>query len=102
MRKAEYRLSPKAIEDLAEIWNYLSSLNEPAADALMERIHLKLMSTLDFPLQGSPRPRLGPKARILLEGEYVIVYEPAGYGLHVVAVAHARKRPENWLTRKIT
>lgn len=97
MPKAEYRLSPKAIDDLAEIWNHLSLINEPAADALMERIHSRLTAALDFPLKGAPRPRLGPKARILIEGRYIIIYEPAEYGLYVVAVTHHRKRPEDWL-----
>jgi plasmid stabilization system protein ParE len=85
---------------LAEIWNYLSSLNESAADALMERIHLKLSAALDFPLSGSPRPVLGPKARILVEGQYIILYEPADYGIFVAAVVHHAKKPENWLKDK--
>ena len=100
MRKAEYRLSPKAIDDLRDIWDYLAPLNERAADELMENIHERITSALDFPLTGSPRPKLGPKARILIEGQYVIVYEPSDYGVYVVAVAHGRKRPQDWLKPK--
>ena len=97
MPVAEYRLSPKAIEDLEEIWNYLSPINEPAADALMDTIHQRLQTAVDFPLMGAPRAALGPNARILVEGLYVIVYEPRDYGLLVVTIVHARKRPEDWL-----
>jgi plasmid stabilization system protein ParE len=93
----EYRLSPKAISDLQTIWNHLAALNERAADTLLENIHRKLVAALDFPLTGSPRPALGPTARILIEGQYIIVYEPADYGLYVVTIVHGRRQPSNWL-----
>ncbi|MDB5526850.1 MAG: plasmid stabilization system protein [Rhizobium sp.] len=96
MPETEYRLSPKAINDLQNIWDYLSPLSERAADVLIENIHKKITSALDFPMQRSPRPKLGPKARILIEGQYVIVCEPADYGLFVVTVVHGRRRPDDW------
>jgi toxin ParE1/3/4 len=97
MSKAEYRLSPKAIEDLRAIWDYLAPRNEKAAEALLENIHNRLTLTLDVPEAGSPRPKIGAKARILLERPYVIIYEPAAYGIYVVAIVHGRRRPKNWL-----
>jgi toxin ParE1/3/4 len=74
--------------------------NEPAAGALVERLHVKIVSALQFPFKGAPRPSLGAKARILVEGQYVIIYEPADYGLLVVAIADSRKRPKDWLKSK--
>ena len=51
----------------------------------------------DMPGVGSPRPELSRTARILVEGRYVIIYEPMPYGILVVAVVHGMRNPENWL-----
>jgi toxin ParE1/3/4 len=100
MQRAEYRLSPKAINDLNNIWTYVSEHNELAADALLRRIRDRIGTAAIYPEIGAKRPRLGPKARILIEGSYVVVYEPADYGVYIVAIAHARRRPSHWLKDK--
>jgi len=100
MPRAEYRLSPKAIRDLNSIWTYVSEHNEPAADALLHRIRDRIRSAAIYPEIGAKRPRLGAQARILIEGSYVVVYEPADYGVHVVTIVHARRRPSHWLKDK--
>ena len=49
------------------------------------------------PEMGAPRPELSPTARILVEGSYIIIYEPMPYGIFVVAVVYGGRNPENWL-----
>ena len=100
MPRGEYRLSPKSIRDLNKIWTYLAEFNEPAADALLRRIHDKIRAAAIHPEIGARGSKLGVKARILVEGEYVVVYEPADYGAYVVTVVHGRRRPSNWLKDK--
>ncbi len=46
---------------------------------------------------GAPRPELSPTARILIEGSYVIVYEPMPCGIRIVTVVYGGRKPENWL-----
>jgi len=58
------------------------------------------MSALSFPQKGAPRPSVGLNAGILVEGRYAIIYEPADYGLFVIAIAHHWKKPEDWLNRE--
>jgi toxin ParE1/3/4 len=65
---AEYRLTPKAVNDLRGIWHHIASENEPAADALVNRIFDKLELAAGMPLMGSPRPSLSARCRLLVEG----------------------------------
>lgn len=46
---------------------------------------------------GAPRPELSPTARILIEGNYIIIYEPMPYGIFVVSVVHGARDMANWL-----
>lgn len=49
------------------------------------------------PHMGSPRPELSPTARILIEGRYIIIYEPMPYGIFVVSVVYGARDITNWL-----
>ncbi|HEX8048415.1 type II toxin-antitoxin system RelE/ParE family toxin [Rhizobium sp.] len=57
---AKYILSPKAEEDLRQIWRTIAPDNERAADALLTRILDKAELAAGQPLMGSPRPELSP------------------------------------------
>ena len=46
---------------------------------------------------GVARPELSATARILVEGRYVIIYEPMPYGVLAVAAVHGMRDPEQWL-----
>jgi toxin ParE1/3/4 len=46
---------------------------------------------------GSPRPELSPTARLLIEGRYVMIYEPSPNGILVIAIVHGMRNPESWL-----
>jgi toxin ParE1/3/4 len=46
---------------------------------------------------GAARPELSATARILVEGRYVIIYEPMPYGVLAVAIVHGMRDPERWL-----
>ncbi|MQB45109.1 type II toxin-antitoxin system RelE/ParE family toxin [Rhizobium sp. ICMP 5592] len=95
---AKYILSPKAEEDLRQIWRTIAPDNERAADALLTRILDKAELAAGQPLMGSPRPELSPTARILIEGRYVAIYEPMPYGIFIVAVVYGQRDVENWLS----
>jgi plasmid stabilization system protein ParE len=95
---AKYLLSPRAEEDLRDIWRSIAPENERAADALLTRILEKAELAAEHPHMGSPRPALSPTARILIEGRYVAIYEPMPYGIFVVAVEYGPRDVENWLS----
>jgi toxin ParE1/3/4 len=94
---AEYRLTPRAEQDLKGIWRSIAAYNESAADALILRIFDKLELAASQPRMGVARPELSSTARILVEGRYIIIYEPMPFGVLVIAVVHGMRNPRNWL-----
>lgn len=95
---SKYILSPRAEDDLREIWRAIAPDNERAADALLRRILDKAELAADHPHMGAARPDLSPTARILIEGRYIAIYEPKDYGIFVVAVVYGPRDVENWLS----
>ncbi|MDX8459294.1 type II toxin-antitoxin system RelE/ParE family toxin [Mesorhizobium humile] len=94
---ASYRLTPRAEQDLKNIWRRIATDNERAADSLIGRIFDKLELACNHPKMGVARPELSATARVLLEGRYVVIYEPMDYGLLAVAIVHGMRDPEHWL-----
>lgn len=94
---AEARLSPRAEQDIRDIWHRIASDNEPAADALLRRMLEKADLAATQPMIGVARPELSPTARILIEGNYILIYEPMPYGILVVAIVYGGRDPESWL-----
>lgn len=94
---AKVALTPRAENDLYDIWATIALDNERAADGLFERIMRKLRLAAEYPHMGAPRPELSPTARILIEGRYVAIYEPLADGVKVVAIVHGMRDPESWL-----
>jgi toxin ParE1/3/4 len=71
--------------------------NIAAADGLLRRIMHKVELAADNPLMGAARPELSPTARLLIEGRYVVIYEPRPDGVLVIAVVHGMRDPASWL-----
>lgn len=95
---AEYRLTPRAEDDLHSIWRNIAVENEPAADKLLNRLFDMFELVAEHPGMGSARPELSPTARIVIHGNYIGIYEPTLYGALIVAVVHGRREPSKWLT----
>lgn len=61
------------------------------------RIMDKLELVAENPHMGAARPELSSTARILVEGRYIVIYEPMPYGVLAVAVVHGMRDPSPWL-----
>ena len=94
---ARYRLTPRASQDLRDIWHTIAIDNEKAADKLLTRIFEKLDLAAQHPKMGTARPELSVTARVLIEGRYIVIYEPQPDGVLVVAFVHGMRDPEHWL-----
>jgi len=92
-----YRLSRKARAGIAKIWDDIGIDNPSAADELYLRIFDKIEAAVIHPSMGSPHPEFGNNARMLVEGNYKIVYVPTKDGILVTAIVHSRRLPANWL-----
>jgi toxin ParE1/3/4 len=95
---AKALFSPRAEQDIRNIWRSIAPDNEKAADSLLFRILDKAELAASQPHMGSPRPEFSATARLLVEGRYLIIYEPMTYGIFVVTVVHGARDAENWLS----
>ncbi|MDI6027827.1 type II toxin-antitoxin system RelE/ParE family toxin [Corticibacterium sp. UT-5YL-CI-8] len=95
---AEFRLTPRAEQDIRDIWHTIASDSEKAADALVLRLFAKFHLAKTQPKMGRALQEVAPNVRILIEGRYLILYEPAGDDLLVVAVVHGMRNPDEWLS----
>jgi len=94
---ASYRLTPRAQNDLREIWHHIAAHNEAAADQLIVRLFDKFELAAAHPEIGPSRPELSETARLLIEGRYIAIYEPTSYGVLIIAVVHGMRDPAHWL-----
>ncbi len=86
-----YVFSPRAEQDLRDIWRWVAAQNKPAADALLSAFFERLELAAQYPRMGVRRPDLGELACILVVGDYVIIYEPHDEHLLVVAIIHGAR-----------
>lgn len=92
MSTAEY--SPKALDDLKVIFDYIARDRPEAAARTVERV-LKSCDTLaTAPELGSPRDELAPTLRAFSVGSYVVYYRPHPNGVRVERVLHAARDTE--------
>lgn len=94
---AELRLTPRAENDLRQIWRTIAADNEAAADALLRRFLDKAAMAAKHPNISVARPDLSPTARILIEGNYILIYEPQGDGVLIIAIVHGGRDPAAWI-----
>lgn len=94
---ADYRLTPRAKRDLADIWRTIAIDNESAADRLIGRFFDKFALAAIHPEMGPPRPEIAVNARLIIEGRYLAIYEPTLYGVLIVSVVHGARDPSRWL-----
>jgi toxin ParE1/3/4 len=92
-----YRLSRRAEDDLRSIWRTIAADNPRAADRMFMRIIDRIELAAEHPLSGAPRPEIGSHARIVIEGPYIIIYEPHDEGLVVSAIVHGARDQGNWM-----
>ena len=92
----KYRLSPRAKRQLRDIWHDIALHNESAADRLLGRLFGKFELVALHPEMGAARPDISTAARIIVEGNYVAIYEPTGYGAEIVVVVHGMRDPSKW------
>ncbi|MBO6554459.1 MAG: type II toxin-antitoxin system RelE/ParE family toxin [Roseitalea sp.] len=94
---ARFLLSPRAEQDIGDIWRTIVVENPAAADKLVRRFFEKFELAATQPNMGAPRPELSQTARILIEGSYILIYEPLADCVLIVAVVHGARDPASWL-----
>jgi toxin ParE1/3/4 len=81
----------RAEEDLIEIWSYVATFSESAADRLLDRFqrHWELLATQ--PYSGAAREDIAPGLRHVVVGEYLTLYRVTEEAVVIVRVIHGRR-----------
>ena len=87
-----YELSPQAVQDLFEIWQFIAQDSEDAANRVRRRFDEIFASLARMPRQGHRRPDATKKPFLFFPlYSYLIVYYPEGRPLQIVAVLHGAR-----------
>jgi toxin ParE1/3/4 len=78
--------TPRAREDLLEIWRYIAEDNDSAADRVLDRIENVLQMLSESPHAGRARPELARSMRSFPVGSYVLFYRPFVSGVELARV----------------
>ncbi len=91
-----YVLSPDALQDLQDIWDFVARDNENAADQLEDEFFDAFGKLARHPRMGHTRADVTDRdVRLWPTGSYLIVYRERPEELQVLAVLHgARDVPE--------
>jgi len=89
----ELLVSNRAEDELRHVWRYIAAENPTAADRLLLRIDAKLQILRDFPDLGMLRDDVRRGCRMLVEGNYFLLYEhdAANDSVELIAVIDARR-----------
>lgn len=92
---ASYLLTPRAVDDLDQIWNFIAR-DSPAAAARVESVLFEAFASLArHPLLGSKRAEITSlPVRFWVVSRYrsyVVVYRPEAKPIRIIAVLHSKR-----------
>lgn len=88
-------ISAGAVEDLKDIWEYVSQHNESSASKLIKEIKNKFILLRDNPLVGREQNEYLVGLRSFVVKSYFIFYLPLDNGIDVLRVLHSSRDIEN-------
>ena len=91
------RKSATAERDLLGIWEYIANDNPSAADRMWQCFEDRFELLLTHPFSGESQDCYRPGLRSVVEGQYVIFYEPRPHEILIYRVLHGARRWEELL-----
>jgi toxin ParE1/3/4 len=73
--QADLFWTPAAREDSIEIYIYIGFDNQSAAERIFHALQTKAELLTEYPRLGPRRPDIRSSTRMLIEGQYLILYE---------------------------
>jgi toxin ParE1/3/4 len=94
------RLRKTAIaeQDLLAILDYIAQDTPDAADHFWQRLNDRFQSLLKSPLIGESQDRFRAGLRSVIEGNYIIFYEPRPAEIVIYRVLHAARKWEDLIS----
>lgn len=97
-----YSISPQAVEDLFEIWQYIAGDSEDAANRVEAEFYQLFDSLARMPGQGHHRKDLTQRPVLFFPlYSYLIIYQPYIRPIRIVAVIHGRRRVQRVLAERL-
>jgi plasmid stabilization system protein ParE len=91
----KYELTPQAVSDLFEIWDFISQDNPEAANRVEEAVFRACDFLADSPLAGRVRKDLAPLPLrfwvVPPYSKYLIVYDPEKKPLQIIRILHGAR-----------
>ena len=94
-KKRTVKISVEAIEDLNEIWDYVSRHDKQAADKLIREVKNKFILLRDNPLIGREKNEFLIGLRSYVVKDYLIFYLPLENGIDISRVLHTSRNVES-------
>ena len=88
---SQFRLTPEADDDLANIWLFIAQDDFDAADRVASEIISKFDLLAENPRLGRERPEFAPELRSFAVHKYIVFYRPGPNGIEVVRVLHGAR-----------
>lgn len=92
---AELRITPRAREDLIEIWSYIADDSVTNADTFIDRLYEAIESLGRHPGSGRQREELAPGIQSFPFGRYMIFYRVVTNSIEIARVLHGARDIEN-------
>ena len=83
--------TPKANDDLIDIWTFVAVENPGAADRLLDSLVERASVLVSHPHAGPVRRDIAPELRMLASPPYVILYRTIGTDIEIVRVVHGAR-----------
>lgn len=84
--------SPRARDDLIELWSHIAADNPSAADRMLDTIEAKLRLLAATPGLSPARPDIAEGLRLFPIRRYVVLYRELPDGIEVVRIVHGMRR----------
>lgn len=68
------RRMERALDDLADIWDYIATDNPAAAEKLVGDLLKRFEHTAEFPMIGRVADEIAPGHRVLTHSRYLLIY----------------------------
>lgn len=78
-----------------DIWCHIAIESPAAADRVLDRLAKRINLLRDYPELGASRPEIADEARILVEGNYLILYRIAGESIDIIRIVHGARDVAN-------
>ncbi|MBC6476239.1 MAG: type II toxin-antitoxin system RelE/ParE family toxin [Hormoscilla sp. GM102CHS1] len=81
-----HKLTDEALQDLDEIFNYLSGYSLDAVDRFLDALEKKYQNLVNFPQMGKSYEELAPQLRGVPIDGYILLYRLVGEDIEILRV----------------